>query len=251
CATARQACWCSRTIPGRSPMRSGRSRCFRNGEPSLRQRPEVTRSRTRGNARSTNYGRRIGSPSAGLRAAAPPAPLSRLRTSWPDGPIRNLFLPGYGATGRLYARGLEEGWQALEPPPFHATNGALASYVDWVRRELRRNDRPIWLAGHSMGGALAMLATTADPRRVARLTLASPAGLPLRKPIPASLVLFATQVARRRYGFDEIRREVGQALGAPRAALRLAQAVRRLDLTSEMRSLRASGVPVEVVGCST
>ncbi|HKA26763.1 MAG TPA: alpha/beta fold hydrolase [Gaiellaceae bacterium] len=165
--------------------------------------------------------------------------------------MRKLFLPGYGATGRLYARGLEEGWQALEPPPFHATNGALASYVDWVRRELRRNDRPIWLAGHSMGGALAMLATTADPRRVARLTLVSPAGLPLRKPIPASLVLFATQVARRRYGFDEIRREVGQALRAPRAALRLAQAVRRLDLTSEMRSLRASGVPVEVVGCST
>jgi len=165
--------------------------------------------------------------------------------------MRKLFLPGYGATGRLYARGLEEGWQALEPPPFHATNGALASYVDWVRRELRRDDRPIWLAGHSMGGALAMLATTADPRRVARLTLVSPAGLPLRKPIPASLVLFATQVARRRYGFDEIRREVGQALRAPRAALRLAQAVRRLDLTSEMRSLRASGVPVEVVGCST
>jgi len=165
--------------------------------------------------------------------------------------MRKLFLPGYGATGRLYARGLEEGWQALEPPPFHATNGALASYVDWVRRELRRNDRPIWLAGHSMGGALAMLATTADPRRVARLTLVSPAGLPLRKPIPASLVLFAAQVARRRYGFDEIRREVGQALRAPRAALRLAQAVRRLDLTSEMRSLRASGVPVEVVGCST
>ena len=100
-----------------------------------------------------------------------------------------------------------------------------------------------------MGGALAVLAAATEPDRVARLTLVSPAGLPLTKPIPASLARFAVQVAGRRYGVAEIAREIGQGLVAPRAALKLAQAVRRLDLTREMRGLRAAGIPIEVVGC--
>lgn len=161
-----------------------------------------------------------------------------------------LFLPGFGASGRLYARGLGDDWRALEPPSFRATNGFLPRYRDWARRELRRRDR-VWLAGHSMGGALAMLAAATDPDRVARLTLVSPAGLPLRKPIPASLARFAVQVARRRYDLAEIAREVGQGVLAPRAALRLAQTVRRLDLTREMRGLRRAGIPIEVVGCAS
>jgi homoserine acetyltransferase len=33
--------------------------------------------------------------------------------------------------------------------------------------------------------------------------------------------------------------------------LRLAQAVRRLDLTREMRGLRRAGIPIEVVGCTS
>ena len=165
--------------------------------------------------------------------------------------MRKLFLPGYGASGRLYARGLVDGWEALEPPSFRATRGALSPYLEWVGRELRRDEGPVWLAGHSMGGALALLAAAANPGRVSRLTLVSPAGLPLRKPIPASLGLFVTQVARGRYALDEIRREVGQALRAPRAALRLARSLRRLDLTAEMRRLHGAGVQVDVVGCST
>jgi pimeloyl-ACP methyl ester carboxylesterase len=165
--------------------------------------------------------------------------------------VRKLFLPGFGASGRLYARGLGDDWRALEPPSFGSTNGALASYRDWARRELRRDDDRVWLAGHSMGGALAVLAAAADPERVARLTLVSPAGLPLRKPIPASLARFVVQVARRRYDLGEIRREVGQAFRAPRAALRLAQSLRRLDLTAELRGLRKAGFQAEVVACST
>jgi hypothetical protein len=62
------------------------------------------------------------------------------------------------------------------------------------------------------------MATAAEPTRVARLTLVSPAGLPLRKPIAASLAQFAGQVARGRYELGEIGREIGQAFHAPRAA---------------------------------
>jgi pimeloyl-ACP methyl ester carboxylesterase len=165
--------------------------------------------------------------------------------------MRKLFLPGFGASGRLYARGLGHGWQALDPPSFLATDGIFARYRRWLARELERSDEPVWLAGHSMGGALAVLAAASDPDRVARLTLVCPAGLPLRKPIRRSLTLFAGQVVRRRYDTRELRREVGQALGAPRAALRLARAVRALDLSSEMRNVRASGIPTEVVACAT
>jgi pimeloyl-ACP methyl ester carboxylesterase len=102
-----------------------------------------------------------------------------------------------------------------------------------------------------MGGALAVLAAASVPERIARLTLVGPAGLPLRKPIPHSLGLFVSQVARRRYDLRELRREVGQSLEAPRAALRLARSVRALDLSLEMRTVRASGIPTEVVACTT
>jgi pimeloyl-ACP methyl ester carboxylesterase len=165
--------------------------------------------------------------------------------------MRKLFLPGFGASGGLYAAGLGPDWQALEPPSFRATGGALSRYRDWLAAEVERADEPVWLAGHSMGGALAVLAAASEPERVARLTLVCPAGLPLHKPIAASLALFARQVASRRYEAGEIAREIGRALTAPRAALRLAQAVRALDLTREMRRVRASGIPAEVIACTT
>src|SRR5262245_64880592 len=135
--------------------------------------------------------------------------------------MRKLFLPGFGASGRLYARGLDEDWLALEPPSFRHAGGSLAPYCSWIAAELRRSESPVWLAGHSMGGALAVLAAAAEPSRVSRLTLLSPAGLPLRKPIAASLALFTAQIARGRYELRELRREVAQVLQAPHATLRL------------------------------
>jgi len=165
--------------------------------------------------------------------------------------MRKLFLPGYGTSGRLYTRGLAAGWRALEPPPFRATDGAFRAYERWLRAELRRSEEPAWLAGHSMGGALAVAAAVAEPARVARLTLISPAGLPLRKPISASLAQFVRQVALGRYELREVAHDLRHALRAPRAAYRLAQAVRRLDLSTHMRKLRELDVPVEVVACSS
>ena len=165
--------------------------------------------------------------------------------------MRKLFLPGYGASGRLYATGLGPGWRALEPPSFRETNGAFAAYEQWLGEELRRSNEPAWLAGHSMGGALAVVAAVARPAAVAQLPLISPAGLPLRKPIGASLAEFARQTAAGSYGVREVVRGLRATLGAPRSALRLARSVRSLDLSAQMRTLRALGVPVEVVGCAS
>ena len=102
-----------------------------------------------------------------------------------------------------------------------------------------------------MGGALAVLAAAEHPHRIARLTLISPAGLPLRKPMEASLADFARQLASGRYPSADAVAAIGRALVAPRAALRLAREVRALDLSHEMETVRRGGVPVEVVACAS
>ena len=50
-----------------------------------------------------------------------------------------------------------------------------------------------------MGAALALLAAIDRPDLVERLILLSPAGLPLTKPIPSSLVTWVRQVATGRF----------------------------------------------------
>jgi pimeloyl-ACP methyl ester carboxylesterase len=165
--------------------------------------------------------------------------------------VDRLFLPGFGAPASLYRPALAPGWTALEAPSFRATGGALASYRTWLAAELARRDEPVWLAGHSMGGALAVLAAAERPGRIARLTLISPAGLPLRKPMCDSLADFARQLASGRYGSADALTAVARALAAPRAALRLAREVRALDLSHEMETVRREGVPVEVVACAS
>ena len=162
-----------------------------------------------------------------------------------------LFLSGFGAPAGLYHPALAAGWTALEPPSFRSTRGALGSYRAWLEHELCGRSRPVWLAGHSMGGALAVLAAAEHSERIARLTLISPAGLPLHKPMTASLAEFARQLACGRYARVDAVAAIGRALASPRSALRLAREVRALDLSLEMERVRRSGVPVEVVACAT
>jgi pimeloyl-ACP methyl ester carboxylesterase len=107
------------------------------------------------------------------------------------------------------------------------------------------------LAGHSMGGALALLAAAERPEAVERLVLISPAGLPLTKPMLRSGLQFFSQVAQRRFPFRHAATSIAGVATAPHAALRVALEVRRLDLSPQMRTLAAAGVPVTVVGCST
>jgi pimeloyl-ACP methyl ester carboxylesterase len=161
-----------------------------------------------------------------------------------------LFLPGWGAPAALYEPGLPEAWRALELPSFAASRGTLDAYRRWLGLELNRRGRSP-LGGHSMGGALAILAAAESPELIERLVLVAPAGLPLQKPLSASLGDFVRAAARGIYPRHAAARALAAVVRAPRAAFALAQEVRALDLRRECARVRAAGVPVLVVGCST
>jgi pimeloyl-ACP methyl ester carboxylesterase len=161
-----------------------------------------------------------------------------------------LFLPGWGAPGSLYEPRLPTAWRVLEPPSFAASRGSLAAYRSWLAGELRRRGRSP-LGGHSMGAALAILAAAESPQLVERLVLVAPAGLPLQKPIAASLLDFVRQAARGIYPREGTTRAVAAVARAPRAALALAREIRALDLRRECAHVRAAGIPAVVVGCTT
>ncbi len=163
----------------------------------------------------------------------------------------NLFVPGWGATGALYAPGLPANWEALDPPTFRATRGDLRAYRRWLEVEIARRRTPVSVAGHSMGGALAVLAAAGRPEQIAELILLSPSGLPVTKPIRASLAAFARQVVRGSYPARELWRATVGALAAPMSALRLARVVQALDLTRELEQIRAHRTRCTVIGCST
>jgi pimeloyl-ACP methyl ester carboxylesterase len=161
-----------------------------------------------------------------------------------------LFLPGWGAPASVYTPGLPSSWQVLEPPSFAASGGSFGAYRRWLDLELRTRGRSR-LAGHSMGGALAILAAADTPELVERLVLIAPAGLPLDKPIRESLRDFARQIV----GGDYPRRAAAAALlpllRAPQSAFALAERIRALDLRRECARVRAAGIPATVIGCVT
>jgi pimeloyl-ACP methyl ester carboxylesterase len=157
-----------------------------------------------------------------------------------------LFLPGWGAPAGLYRRGLPAGWRALDLPGFE-----LAEHRSWLEQELQARPGQVVLGGHSLGGALALLAAAALPDRVRRLVLIAPAGLPLRKPFRKSARDFLHQVAAGGYPARELGAAVIGVARAPRAAVRLARAVHELDLSDEMRVVRRAAIPVTVVGCTS
>src|SRR5271157_240686 len=89
------------------------------------------------------------------------APTGRIQPA-----MTGLLVPGFGATARLYEAGLPPEWEVLELPSFRATAGELAAYARWLAGELRRRPGRSELAGHSMGGAIAVLAAVQEPERV-------------------------------------------------------------------------------------
>ncbi len=160
----------------------------------------------------------------------------------------SLFLPGWAARAGLYAPGLPPGWETAEQPSFRAAP-TFAHFAAWARREVGRRPGPIVLAGHSMGAALALLVAADDPAAIRSLLLFSPAVLPMSKSRVRSVVTFAQTTATGRFPVREGLASAGGVLRAPRAALRVGNDVRDLDLTTTMVRVRDAGLPVTIVSC--
>jgi pimeloyl-ACP methyl ester carboxylesterase len=165
--------------------------------------------------------------------------------------VSGIFLPGYGARASSYARGLPPGWEAVQPPALRRTRGSLAALTRWAVDLVGDRPAPVALAGHSLGGAVALLATTRARKRVRALVLVGPAGLPLEHPYLRSARGTAAGVVRGRYTAGEMAAALTELAAAPRSALRLARALERLDLSAEMEVVRAAGIPVTVLAADT
>ena len=181
-----------------------------------------------------------------LRPAAPlPAP--RPDADLPATPPAGIFLGGWTVSAHVYVPGLPPGWACPEQPGFGETAGRFGAYVDWAAALVRAHDAPVHLAGHSLGGAVAIAVAAREPGRVHRVTAFGPAGLPVEHGLRQAARDVVANGLGLRLGAGAASRSALRALDHPRAALRLAREVERLDLTSELRALRAAGVALVVV----
>jgi pimeloyl-ACP methyl ester carboxylesterase len=127
----------------------------------------------------------------------------------------------------------------------------LTELRDWLVSELDARPAPALLAGHSMGAALAVLAAALAPERVSELVLLAPAGVPLDKPLTASLRELGRQLAGRIHRLPELVASAAHLLRDPVGAVRVERELRMLDLSAELETLRSRGMPAVVIGCST
>lgn len=165
--------------------------------------------------------------------------------------MNRFFLPGYLARASSYEPGLPSGWVALQPPWRVRATGSLAAYADWLVEEVRAGGGSAVVGGHSMGAGVALLAAARAPDLVTGLVLVGPSGLPISKPTWRIARDFLHQVSIGRYRASDVLPPLGDLARRPRAEIRLARTLRRLDLSHEMRALREAGIPATVIGCRT
>jgi pimeloyl-ACP methyl ester carboxylesterase len=135
----------------------------------------------------------------------------------------------------------------VQPPSFRETGGRIEAVFEWFRLELAGWPGPLALGGHSFGAALAVIAAGREWAEVERLELVGPAGLPLSKPMHRAGLEFVRQFVTGVYPVRAGLESAAGAFAAPRAALRLARSVYRLDLRDELAAIRERGIPVHVV----
>ena len=160
-----------------------------------------------------------------------------------------VFVPGFGARAALYY-GLTESWTIHQPPSLRVAP-TFADHVAELCHTVRSAPAPVILGGHSLGAAIAVATANRCPGKIERLVLVAPAGLPLVKTKTASLRDFCRQSAAGAFPIPELIGAISDALRAPRRAYRLACAAHRLDLRAELETLGASGVPCDVIGCTS
>jgi pimeloyl-ACP methyl ester carboxylesterase len=162
-----------------------------------------------------------------------------------------IFLPGFLSRARSYDAGLPDGWVSLQAPLAVRSSGSLERYRDWLVERISDLPEKVVLGGHSMGAALAVLAAARFPDRVSSLVLVAPSGLPISKSVRRILRDFSAQVLAGRYRADDVLPPLADLARSPRGSVRVARALRRLDLSREMERVRDAGVPVTVIACAT
>jgi pimeloyl-ACP methyl ester carboxylesterase len=162
-----------------------------------------------------------------------------------------IFLPGYLGRARSYEPGLPEGWVALQAPLEVRARGSLAAYRKWLVAHIRAAPGEIVLGGHSLGAGLAVLAAAEVPERIAGLVLVAPSGLPIRKPVQRIVHDFLAQLMAGRFRATDVLLPATDIARSPRAAVWIAGALRRLDISEQLRILRDAGVPATVIACAT
>jgi pimeloyl-ACP methyl ester carboxylesterase len=178
-----------------------------------------------------------------VAAHVAPVSLQHRRPVAPDG----LFLGGWSVAAHAYEPGLPAGWSCPEQPGFGDTDGRFAAYVEWAAGLVRERGVPTHLAGHSLGGAVAVAVAAREPGLVPRVTAFGPAGLPVSHGLRHAARDVVANGLGLRFGASAASRSAIRALDHPRAALRLAREVERLDLTRELGLLRHAGVDLRVV----
>ncbi|HVM28545.1 MAG TPA: alpha/beta fold hydrolase [Mycobacteriales bacterium] len=179
-----------------------------------------------------------------------------------------LFLHGWGLSPRAYADGVTRltaaGVRVIAPclPGFGGSDGPalgsidLSAYARSVGRllDVLGVDRPVFVAGHSFGGGVALQLATEQPQRVRSLTLVnSIGGAPGRRQglVDASWVRWAagalTELSPRellRAAPGLLRDVVPNALRQPVRMAMSARLALTVSLADEAAALVAAGVPV-------
>jgi len=178
-----------------------------------------------------------------------------------------VFLHGWGLAHHSYKRALKPlvrdlGMRVLAPalPGFGGTASLLpdhfsmAGYADWVAAFLDAVgvDEPVYLAGHSFGGGVAISTAHAHTDRVRFLVLINSIGgskwssdKALRdRPLWDWGIHFPPEMMSRRVFPVILEDAVGNLLRNPFALWRVANLARTADLTAELNDLKERGLPV-------